>query len=91
MLMSKGGRPAGASAIAAFTHLKNALASQSRPTNPKKSGPKNGTARRSRFWDRKVPMKRLAKDSGQRSKKWDRLAVPFLGPHLLRNVEKKKK
>ncbi len=87
MLMNKGGRPAGASAIAAFTHLKNVLASQSRQTNPKKNGPKNRTARRSLFWDRKVPMKRIAKDNGQRSQKWDRLAVPFLGPHLLLNVQ----
>jgi len=42
MLMSKGGRPAGASAIAAFTHLKNALASKSRPTNGKRAVPKTG-------------------------------------------------
>ncbi len=56
----------------------------------KKSGPKNGTVWRSRFWDRKVPMKRIAKDSRQRSQKWDRQTVPFLGPHLLQNIQKRK-
>ena len=48
--------------------------------NEPKHGPKNGTARRSHFWDRMHSVVKNKRKALSRSHFWDRLAVPKMRP-----------